>query len=483
MNDTPSNEEDGNVLRPFEASETAPLPPIVPSKVVPEPPAPPPADEVVEVVVEEEPAPGPPTAAHPVDPPQAAPPAVPPVSPSSTTSTASTADKDTVTLPRTPFLVGLGILIVALVSFALLWQSAGDDADADAPAPVVAAPPSTQPVDTAPVRVDPPPVIDTSATDAEIAGLNSDLNASRDEVADLRSVVDELQSRPAPALPGDRLRRIFVGSDARFVSSQPESVAVVGAFGGLALINPATNTVVANGNVANAATRVMRTPTSVWLTNYADNQLLRIDPGTNTVAATIPFPGPDGIEKDGDTLVVASFDGEFVARVLPNTGEAVQRVDVGGNPTAILSHPDHGLWAAVVDTGEIVQIDRDSFEILQRVVVGAGPEGLGFDSKYLWVANNAEGTIAKVDPVAGEVVMTVVVGDGPTDLVSVDGSVWVTLTDEGSLVQVDADTGEIITRTPLGGTSAGGGPTGIAYGNAAIWVAMQGEQSVVRIDL
>jgi DNA-binding beta-propeller fold protein YncE len=541
MNDTPSSEEPDGVLRPFEAHEAPPLPPVEPSKVVPDLPAPTPAVEpeptADAVDAPDRPvAPPPPPALEDIWAPE--PTAVDPVAPTieqpavdptqlptpesavehpvleemapdapavdegtfeepgggdeavgavamqaaQPEPTAGATSPDTITLSRTVFLAGLGVLVLAVVALAFLWQSADDGGETVTAAREVptTAPTNVDPTDTTPP---PPPRVDTSATDAEIAGLNSDLALSQAEVAGLQTEVDQLRSRPAPALPGERLRRIVVSADAKFVSAQPESIAVVGAFGGVTLINPATNQVVANSNVANAATRVLRTPTSVWLTNYADSQILQIDPGTNTLASAIPFPGPDGIDKDGGTLIVASFDGGFVARIDPGSGEVTQRVDVGGSPTAILSSPDHGLWAAVFDTGELVQIDRDTFEILQRVVVGAGPVGIGFDATHLWVANNDEGTIAKVDPSTGEVIFTVVVGAEPTELVSVEGSVWVTVTGEGSLVQVDATSGEIITRTPLGGASAGGGPTGIAVGSGSIWVAMQGEQSVVRIDL
>ena len=539
MNDTPSSEAPDGVLRPFEAHEVPPLPPIEPSKVVPDPP-PSEASSVTEaepapttetVAASEQPVVPPPppalddiwapepTAVDPaaptieqpaVDPSVAPNPepvgeaplpdeaalveesgdsdggeppvATPAAPPDELAPMIEAPANETITMNRTAFLAGLGVLVLAVVALAFLWRSADSDGDSLTVAREV---PTSAPVGDGPGDPTPPtaPGVDTAATDAEIADLNSALALTEAEVAGLQSEVDELRSRPAPALPGERLRRIVVSADAKFVSAQPESIAVVGAFGGVTLINPATNQVVANSNVANAATRVLRTPTSVWLTNYADNQILQIDPGTNTVATVIPFPGPDGIDKDGGTLIVASFDGGFVARVDPGSGEVVQRVDVGGSPTAILSSPDHGLWATVFDTGELVQIDRDSFEITQRILVGAGPVGIGLDATHLWVANNDEGTIAKVDPSTGEVVMTVVVGAEPTELVSVEGSVWVTVTGDGDLVQVDAASGEIITRTPLGGASAGGGPTGIAVGSGAIWVAMQGEQSVVRIDL
>jgi streptogramin lyase len=473
MIDTPSNDHVGEtVLRPFEVTDQPPLPPVEPSGVVPASRSPAPEEELAE---SPEPPPIDPALTDEWSPPSDEDPVSAPPIP------APADDGETVTLPRGPFLVALGVVAVVLIGLFLLWQNAGDDA-------TVVGPAGSGPTDVddggGSEGADLPPVSDgSSPADAEIADLSSQLASSLAEAAGLQAEVERLESRPAPAIPGERLRRIVVGADAKFVSSQPESIAVVGAFGALSMIDPSTNQVVSTSNVANAATRVMRTPTSVWLTNYTDNQILRFDPVTRSVVAAFPFEGPDGIEKDGSTLIVSSFDGGYVARVDSGTGESLQTVEVGGSPTGVLSHPEHGLWAAVFDTGEIVQIDRESFEVVQRLIVGAGPVSIGFDATHLWVTNHDEGTIAKVDPVSGEVVMTVVVGAGPTELVAVEGSVWATVTDDGSVVQVDANSGAIVSRTPLGGASAGGGPTGISYGNGAIWVAMHREQSVVRIEL
>jgi len=519
----PASDGEDSVLRPFEAAEAAPLPPVEPSKVVPEPPA------MAEQTVDEDPVPHPP----PVDALEDGPwspggdeamgspggdeamaetiddDATEPVEVAASldnvddnADNADTADNDdeaadsddffgaagldsvvavapsddideTITLPKKPFLVGLGVLLGSVLLLAVLWQTSGDDVGDITIAQVPTA--DDEVGDTAPERQAPEVEPDGDTGEA--------LAEAQAEIASLEFEVDTLQERPPPALDGSSMRRIVVGADAKFVSALPDSVAVVGAFGGVSLIDPDTNRVVANGNVADAATRVMRTSTSVWLTNYSDNQLLRVDPATNTVAATFNFPGPDGIEKDGDTIVVASFDGEFVARVNPNTGEIIQQVDVGGTPTEVVSHPDHGLWAAVFDTGEVVEIDRDSFEILRRITVGRGPVGIYAAATTLWVANHDEGTVVRINPETGDIAFTVAVGAGPTELVVKNGSAWVTVTDDGSLLQIDARNGDLISSTPLGGASAGGGPTGISFADNTLWIAMQGEQSVVRIDL
>jgi DNA-binding beta-propeller fold protein YncE len=313
--------------------------------------------------------------------------------------------------------------------------------------------------------------------------LESELADARATVASLQAEVEDLEARPPSALDANSMRRVVIGSEVNFISARDDSIAVVGTFGGLSLIDPETNRVILNGNISDSANRALRTDSSVWITDYQGNQIIQVDPGTNTVKNTFPFPGPDGIAKVGDELVVASFDGEFVAMIDPYTGQIAKQVDVGGRPSAVHYSGTHGLWVAVFDTGEIVRLTRSSLETNERVQVGANPVGIGADGTHLWITNNGEGTVAKFDSESMEVVDTIAVGEGPAEIVSVGGSAWVTVSDDGTLVQIDAATGRIMTVTPLGGAIPGGGPTGIGHAAGALWIAMQGEQSVVKIEL
>jgi DNA-binding beta-propeller fold protein YncE len=406
----------------------------------------------------------------------------PGASPSAGVLPAASRNSEEITLPRTPFLVGVGIALLAIAGLFLLWQSAGaddgpsaietiqgDDGADPTPTEAVADDDGGQPDDAA---------ADVAAADARIADLEA---AVSDRDAAIAGLEADLAAVPSPALRGDEMRRIVVAADASFVSVGSESVAVIGPFGGYAAIDPATNAVTASGQVASGATRVLRTASAVWITNYADSEIVRIDPATSTVVATLEFPGPDGIAKLGGTLAVASFDGGFVAQVDPGAQQITRQVDVGGQPTDVFVTEDEtAIWVAIFDTGEIVRIDAATFEVTARITVGSGPVGIDAADGLLWVVNHAEGTVVGVDLATEAIAVNYPVGAGPTAATVFNGSLWVTVTDAGELVQLDPVTGETITRTPLG-TSNRGGPTGLAVGNGSLWVAMQGERSVVRV--
>ena len=191
----------------------------------------------------------------------------------------------------------------------------------------------------------------------------------------------------------------------------------------------------------------------------------------------VQFPGPDGLAKDGDSLLVASFSEGFIARIDPADGVIIDRVDVGGSATAVVVRDDR-IYAAVFETGEVVKIDSETFEVVDRMIVGAGPVGLLPGSgDRVWVTNRNEGTVARVDFETGEI-FSIAVGDGPVEVSSAFGSLWVAVADAGELVQISFDDRAVVTRTPLGGS-----PTGLSVGAGSLWVAISGDRSVVRVRL
>ena len=514
MSDTTPNTDSG-VLRPFVPLESEPLPPVEPSAVVvPAPPAPappPPAPEPVavapvapgdaawippealaptpapmpatpeQIVPSPPPAPAEAVAAAPVA--AASPQPAPEVAAAPTPRAAAApapaqpapadASSDSISLPRVPFLIGAGVVAIVIAALAALWLTGGDDSS---PENAEDGSPSTSAAEEADADATGDP---TTLTQADFDTLEADLASSQERVTELET---ELLVQPIPALPGTSLRRIVVAADAKFVSVGADSVAVVGPFGAYAAIDPATNAVTATGQVASGATRVMRTASAVWTTNYGGSEIVRVDPIANEVLSTFPFPGPDGIAKDDGNLIVASHDGAFVARVNSADGEILDQVDVQGKPTAVAVTSGFGIWAAIFDTGELVQIDPDTFEITERVIVGAGPVGLTVHEGLAWVANHEEDTVAVVDLETAEVLETIAVGAGPTEVAVQGNYAWITVTDAGNLIQLDTTTFKIVTQTPLGASSRGG-PTGIAVGNGSVWVAVQGERSVVRVTL
>jgi multiple sugar transport system substrate-binding protein len=163
---------------------------------------------------------------------------------------------------------------------------------------------------------------------------------------------------------------------------------------------------------------------SVWLLN--NKSLRRIDPRTNTIAATLPtdfvtLPAPD--REQGDDIVA---------------GEGA-------------------IWFLSVQDGSVSRIDPASGRIVDRVGIGRVPTGLVLGGGALWAASGREGTVTRIDPRTLDT-ESIRVGSAATSIAAGAGAIWVAVAGPG--------TGR--TSTPAGegplkkGLAAGmyGGPTG-----------------------
>lgn len=182
---------------------------------------------------------------------------------------------------------------------------------------------------------------------------------------------------------GRRLKAIPVGStpyDATFAYGAAWTTAY--GTGELERIDPARNRVVARWRLAQA-TGVVGAFGSVWAAG--SDGVIRIDPATNKLLATIPVTGGAGwTAATGDAVWVTTPTG--IARIDPQTNTVTASVPLAGAP--YLGDPD--------------------------VVAGK-----------VWVPQIRRNAIAVVDPATNTVAQTVHAGSGPFVVTQIGGQAWV----------------------------------------------------------
>jgi YVTN family beta-propeller protein len=138
-----------------------------------------------------------------------------------------------------------------------------------------------------------------------------------------------------------------------------------------------------------APTRLAAAEDAVWVLTPADNRVVRIDPATNQVAATI------GVGRAPGAVTVA---GGVVWVALPERG--LGRIDPAGNRSTVVDVP--------------------------RCCDGALAAGEG----ALWVANHGDGTLVRVDAATGRVAARIplprTTQQRPHQVAVGDGAIWVT---------------------------------------------------------
>src|SRR5437588_9917330 len=180
---------------------------------------------------------------------------------------------------------------------------------------------------------------------------------------------------------------------------------------------------------------VLVMPHDVWATVPSRQALLRIDPETNAVLATIHLGGRPG--------AIALAPGALWVRVAFNTYSAAVRID----PST-----DH---------------------IVASVPLGAIYGGIATTPGAVWVTGHDRGIVQRIDPRTNTVAATMrgtVEGGG---IRSYLGAVWV-YADGGSRVKVEPHTKTVITA------SAGVGHSNVTAGDGSLWLASNDD--VLRID-
>jgi YVTN family beta-propeller protein len=228
---------------------------------------------------------------------------------------------------------------------------------------------------------------------------------------------------------------------------------------------------------------------SVWVASRRDGTVSVVDPDTNRVQVTIPASGSGPVGHGGPGLAfasgslwVANYDQRQVVRVEPDA-EPTAKISVRASPIAVVAAQDVVWVAGRTQTGGglVTRIDTSANQAVgQAIPLRHPPTGLAItpDGQTVWVATAADRTVYRIDTAAGRVVKQIDLPEAPDQAVYGDGAVWVTSTKGDAVMRIDADTSKV--KKPA--IRAGNGPSGIAFGADRVWVANSEDGTVSTID-
>jgi streptogramin lyase len=188
---------------------------------------------------------------------------------------------------------------------------------------------------------------------------------------------------------------------------------------------------------------------SVWITAVDMHHVLRVDPTTLKVVATIKVPSVDFVD-DG-----------------------------------------HSMWFAETDssanyTDRLDQVDPSTNRIVRRLRTHAGRVGsdpwLEYAASRLWLKGNDRPTLIAISPATGAVTTYTIKGWHALDQeydeeITVGlGSLWIRISD-GKVARINPTDGRVVRRYPADGF-AGGGYGVVGFGS--LWVANFGTDTVWR---
>lgn len=199
---------------------------------------------------------------------------------------------------------------------------------------------------------------------------------------------------------------------------------------------------------------------AVWLFT-ASGQLLRIDPTTNTIAASVTLKPAtaayQGLAVNKAGLWITDWDASLLERFDPTTLEQVASIDVGPNPKGVLA-TDSGIWVANTRGGSVDRIDATTNTVAATIEVGptgpSGPNWFGEGLGSIWVGVPNAASVVRIDAATNDVLATIGgLGTTPCGGIAVDpAAVWISSCDVGNLLgRIDPTTNSFVTSVDLGG--------------------------------
>jgi virginiamycin B lyase len=207
---------------------------------------------------------------------------------------------------------------------------------------------------------------------------------------------------------------------------------------------------------------------------------------TRSIAELVPLATiklgetADWVAITADAVWVASTGPFAVHRIDPKTNSLAASVILPGEPCAGLAIGAGSLWVPMCTTPpSLGKVTLKTGQLVSTYPVGAAAAegGIAYGAGSVWLIVNKSGELARIDPGSGKILRTYRVPAGSYNPKFGDGTIWVSHAEGAALTGIDAMTGKITTIT------TGPNPRFLTAGAGAIWTLNQGDGTVTRVDV
>jgi virginiamycin B lyase len=234
--------------------------------------------------------------------------------------------------------------------------------------------------------------------------------------------------------------------------------------------------------VGGTADWVLVTDNAVWVASTKPYAVLRIDPATNTIVATVKVSGEA-------CSGLASGFGSIWVPICGKKPELV-RVDSAKNtissmlpiapaaPEGGITASDDSVWMVTDRNGTLSRIDPSGNHVRQRTSIPRGSYNSAFSDGIVWITGVESNVLTAVDAATGKVLESIPVGVKPRFLAVGGGSIWTLNQGDGTVSRVDERSRKVTATIQVGIPGAGGD---IGYGAESVWPTVFGVP-LTRID-
>jgi virginiamycin B lyase len=233
------------------------------------------------------------------------------------------------------------------------------------------------------------------------------------------------------------------------------------------------------GSVAKPCGGMVSAFNSLWAPSCGGNSLVRIDPKTFKVTATVSSGAADfagSIAADADSIWMLSDTKETLSRIDPDQNAVVGELRIPAGCSG-LTFAETALWIACPNENKVYRINPATNQVEKTIEVSARPQALAAGESSIWVLCEKDGKIDRIDPKTNKVSKSIELGvPGAKGRIAFgEGAVWVTMAGF-PLTRIDP-TSESVVQQFYG---EGGGA--ILTSPGAIWLSNLNDGTLLRID-
>jgi YVTN family beta-propeller protein len=242
--------------------------------------------------------------------------------------------------------------------------------------------------------------------------------------------------------------------------------------------------------VGNDPQAIAAGPGTVWVANFTDGSVSKINPSTSRVETITVNGQPLSLAvSEGVVLVANGPPANSLTLIRAQGGSAYDIIPLHAEPagaTSIVAAGSAGVWLADKERRTVLHVDPgggNAFRVLSAARLStahslAELNGLAVGSDAVWVVGN---TLARrlwrLDPGSGRVRASLRLPIAPGRVAVGEGGVWVTGEIANLVLRIDPRKNRVVARIPVGRRSGG-----VAAGGGSVWVANEVDGTVTRID-
>jgi DNA-binding beta-propeller fold protein YncE len=213
----------------------------------------------------------------------------------------------------------------------------------------------------------------------------------------------------------------------------------------------------------------------VWVSEYGQPYLLKIDPATNKVVSRTGIgSGSCGLGFGAGSLWIEDTNTSTVSRVSVATGKRTKAIKVGFTPYDT-TFAYGSAWTTAFTQGELERIDPAKNRVVNKWKLPMATGAVGaFGS--VW-ATGSDGVI-RVDPASHKLLAKIPISGGAGWTAASPDAVWVTT--PAGIARINPQTNAVTATVPLAGAPYLGDPDVVG---GHVWVPQIRKNSIAVVDL